>query len=133
MLAEYSSSINTEHERARACARTPKPEHHKKDRAPSEHRASMCSDPSLGLVNHTKISFSVFTRFGHTLIADDQALSSTWFVYVEVAIFQERSYVGKSYVVKRMHFLSLFNPKTAAKNLKEVELGFMILCGFMKL
>ena len=39
MLAEYSSSINPEHERVRACARTPKPEHehHKKDRAPSEH------------------------------------------------------------------------------------------------
>ena len=37
MLAEYSSSINPEHEQARACARTPKPEHHKKDRAPSEH------------------------------------------------------------------------------------------------
>ena len=49
MLAEYSSSINPEHERARACARTSNPEHehHKKDRAPSEHRASMCSDPSL--------------------------------------------------------------------------------------
>ena len=49
MLAEYSSSINPEHERVRACARTPKPEHehHQKHRAPSEHRASMCSDPSL--------------------------------------------------------------------------------------
>ena len=49
MLAEYSSSINPEHERARACAQTSNPEHehHKKDRAPSEHRASMCSDPSL--------------------------------------------------------------------------------------
>ena len=49
MLAEYSPSINPEHERVRACARTPKPEpeHHQKHRVPSEHRASMCSDQSL--------------------------------------------------------------------------------------
>ena len=52
MLAEYSPSINPEHERVRACARTPKPEpeHHQKHRVPSEHRASMCSDPSLILI-----------------------------------------------------------------------------------
>ena len=49
MLAEYSPSINPEHKRVRACAQTPKPEpeHHQKHRVPSEHRASMCSDPSL--------------------------------------------------------------------------------------
>ena len=42
MLAEYSPSINPEHERVRACARTPKPEpeHHQKHRVPSEYRAS---------------------------------------------------------------------------------------------
>ena len=50
MLAEYSPSINPEHERVRACARTPKPEpeHQQKHQVPREHRASMCSDPSLG-------------------------------------------------------------------------------------
>ena len=66
MLAEYSPSINPEHERVRACARTPKPEpeHHQKHRVPSEHRASMCSDPSLDLpILFILVSTTIALRF----------------------------------------------------------------------
>ena len=42
MLAEYSPSINPEHERVQACAWTPKPkpEHHQKHQVLSTKRAS---------------------------------------------------------------------------------------------